>query len=59
MGSREIIPGESLGNSALQAKFSESGGAGQWGKYSTSTYQSSYGPFQVHYYQAGSELRDI
>ncbi|MGW5256488.1 RHS repeat domain-containing protein [Streptomyces sp. NPDC004012] len=48
--SREVIPGESLGNKALQQRFAESGGAAQWGKYSTPTYQSPYGPYQVHFY---------
>jgi hypothetical protein len=48
--SREVIPGENLGNKALQEKFAQRGGAAQWGKYSTPTYQSPYGPFQVHYY---------
>ena len=48
--SQKIIDGEDINNPAVREYFESNGGAAQWGKYSTGTYQSPYGPFQVHYY---------
>ena len=41
-GSREIIPASKIGNPEIPADFS---------KFSTGTYNSPSGPFQVHFYQ--------
>jgi hypothetical protein len=57
-----IISGEDLQNPALQDVFSKNGGASQWGKYTTPSYQSPYGNFQVHFYynsSSGDVLNDF
>ncbi|MGK5531354.1 hypothetical protein, partial [Streptomyces sp. URMC 129] len=50
-GSREVIAGEDLGNPHLRAHLTADGSnLSDWGKYSTSTHQSPFGDFQVHFY---------
>ncbi|WP_405868347.1 polymorphic toxin-type HINT domain-containing protein [Streptomyces sp. NBC_01515] len=49
-GSNKIIPGDEINNPNVRGYFEENGGASQWGKYTTETHQSPYGPFQVHFY---------
>jgi hypothetical protein len=51
--SQKIIDGEDINNPAVRDYFENNGGADQWGKYSTGTYQSPYGAFQVHFYMNG------
>lgn len=50
-GSRVIIPGGALGNQGLVQRLSAIGGdINDWAKYSTGTYRSPSGDFQVHFY---------
>ncbi|WP_280725004.1 polymorphic toxin-type HINT domain-containing protein [Kitasatospora sp. MAA4] len=49
-GAKKIIPGDEINNPNVRGYFDVNGGASQWGKYTTETYQSPYGPFQVHFY---------
>jgi RHS repeat-associated protein len=49
--SREILRGEDLGNpSVIRALTADGSKIEDWGKYSTKTYRSPSGPFQVHFY---------
>lgn len=50
-GSRQIIEGDRLGNTGLIRRLTSDGSSiSDWGKYTTRTYQSSLGDFQVHFY---------
>ena len=54
-GSSPIIRGQDLGNQQLRAGLTADGSdIADWAKYTTQTYQSPSGPFQVHYY--GNEV---
>jgi hypothetical protein len=49
--SREIISGPELRNPAVvKALTSDGSNIADWGKYTTQTFQSPSGPFQVHFY---------
>ncbi|TDC14648.1 RHS repeat-associated core domain-containing protein, partial [Kribbella albertanoniae] len=49
--SDRIIDGEDLGNPAvIRALTADGSDIADWGKYSTKTYRSPSGPFQVHFY---------
>ncbi len=51
-GSRMIIPGQDIANPRVVSTLTADGSdIADWGKYSTQTYQSPSGDFQVHYYQ--------
>ncbi|MGP3969855.1 RHS repeat-associated core domain-containing protein, partial [Streptomyces sp. 6N223] len=46
-----IIDGNNLGNAHLRAHLTADGSSiADWGKYSTTTHQSPYGDFRVHFY---------
>ncbi|MFE0422020.1 RHS repeat domain-containing protein [Streptomyces sp. NPDC058953] len=46
-----IQPGSKMDNHVVQDAFAVRGGAEQWGKYKTPSYQSPYGNFSVHFYK--------
>ena len=49
--SQEIINGTQLGNKQLVSQLTGDGSnIADWGKYTTRTFPSPYGPFQVHFY---------
>jgi RHS repeat-associated protein len=49
--SREIKVGDEIGNAAVRSDLKAMGGQlSDWGKYSTPTFQSPAGGFQVHFY---------
>jgi hypothetical protein len=49
--SREIINGTQLGNKQLVSELTSNGSdLADWGKYTTQTFRSPSGPFQVHFY---------
>jgi hypothetical protein len=48
----QIAPGDTLGNEALVSALTEDGSRiSDWAKYSTRTFQSPSGDFQVHFYK--------
>ncbi len=53
--STEIINGTQLGNQTLVKSLTAEGGdIADWGKYTTQTFRSPSGPFQVHFYYNSS-----
>ena len=49
--SHDIINGARLGNKALVNELTSDGSSiSDWGKYTTPTFRSPAGPFQVHFY---------
>jgi hypothetical protein len=56
--STEIINGTQLGNQALVKSLTADGSnLADWGKYTTQTFRSPSGPFQVHFYFNATESR--
>ena len=50
-GSSRIIPGSNIRNSGVIKELTSDGSnIADWGKYTSRTFQSPSGPFQVHYY---------
>jgi hypothetical protein len=49
--SSRIIPGSNIGNpSVVKGLTADGSNIADWGKYTSQTFQSPSGPFQVHYY---------
>lgn len=50
-GSSRIIPGSNIANpSVVKGLTADGSNIADWGKYTSQTFHSPSGPFQVHYY---------